>query len=112
MPTALARKLAGIKRTGGISAREVAQLLSTTPQTVSRWQTGKSFPQPPSLDRLLKLDWLSDQLSAIYSPDEARLWIFSPHPDLDGRTPAEVISENRTDDVLEIIDRLQSGAHI
>lgn len=112
MSTALARKLNSIKNCGGISAREVAQLLGTTPQTVSRWQTGKASPQPGSLDRLLKLDWLADQLSVIYEPDEARLWLFSPHPDLASKSPADFIADNKIEKVLELIDRLQSAAYI
>ena len=110
--TALARKLLSIKKAGGISAREVAQLLDTTPQTVSRWSTGKSSPQPAYLDRLLKLDWLADQLSALYHPDEARLWLFSPHSELDGRRPADYIADGHVDEVLAIIDRLQTGAYL
>ena len=112
MSTAVARKLDSIKNSSGIKAREIAQLLATTPQTVSRWQTGRSSPQPQSLDRLLKLDWIGDQLATIYEPDEARLWIFSPHPDLEGLRPADLIAENRFDEVLELIDQLQSAAYV
>lgn len=112
MATAIARKLDSIKNRSGISAREVAQLLATTPQTVSRWQTGRTSPQPGSLDRLLKLDWIADQLGSVYEPDEARLWLFSPHTELDGRSAAELIAEGRTEEVLAIIDRLQSSSHV
>lgn len=112
MVTAIARKLRSIKDRGGISAREVAQLLDTTPQTVSRWQTGRASPQPTSLDRLLKLDWIADQLASLYESDEARLWLFSPHAELDGLRPADLIAAGRTDEVLEIIDRLQSAAYV
>lgn len=111
MTTAIARKLDSIKNRSGVSAREVAQMLATTPQTVSRWQTGRASPQPPSLDRLLKLDWIADQLGSIYEPDEARLWLFAPHAELEGRSPADLIAEGRTDEVLEIIDRLQTASY-
>ena len=112
MSTAIARKLDSIKSRSGVSAREVAQLLGTTPQTVSRWQTGRASPQPPSLDRLLRLDWIADQLSSVYDPDEARLWLFSPHSELGGLRPADLIADGRTDEVLEIIDRLQSASYV
>lgn len=95
-----------------VSAREVAQLLDTTPQTVSRWQTGRGSPQPTSLDRLLKLDWIADQLGSVYESDEARLWLFSPHAELDGLRPADLIAAGRTEEVLEIIDRLQSASYV
>jgi len=61
---------------------------------------------------LLKLDWLSDQLSAFYEPDEARLWLFSRHVELDGQRPADLIAEDRMDEVLAVIDRLHSGAYV
>jgi len=112
MSTAIARKLDSIKDRSGISAREVAQLLATTPQTVSRWQTGRASPHPGSLDRLLKLDWIADQLGAVYEPDEARLWLFSPHSELDGQSAADLIAEGRMDEVLAVIDRLQSASYV
>lgn len=111
MGTALAKKLDNIKARGGISAREVAQLLETTPQTVSRWQTGQSSPHRDSLNRLLRLEWLAEQLAQFYGPEEARLWLFSPHAELQGDRPADLIAEDRIDEVLAIIDRLQSSAY-
>lgn len=109
--TAIGSRLENIKVQSGISAREVAQLLDTTPQTVSRWQTGRSSPQPPRLDQLLRLEWVAEQLARFYSPDDARLWIFSPHRDFDGQRPADLIREGRTDEVLATIDRLNSAAY-
>jgi transcriptional regulator with XRE-family HTH domain len=112
MPGALAGRLDTIKTQGGIRAREVAQLLGTTPQTVSRWQTDKAAPQPASLKRLLALEWLIEQLAAFYAPDGARLWLFAPHPLLNGETPADRIQHDRLDDVLALIDQLRDGAYM
>ena len=112
MATAVARKLNRIKESGGIRGREIAQLLETTPQTVSRWQTGRSTPRPNSLNRLLRLEWLAGQLGLVYSPDEARVWLFSPHRDLRGQRPVDLIADDKMDEVLAIIDRLQSAAYV
>ncbi len=108
--TAIANRLDHIKSLGGISSREIAQLLDTSPQTVSRWQTGRSSPRPNALDQLLRLEWVLDQLAEFYTSEEARLWIFSPHPDLNGARAADAIREGRIDEVLAIVDRLQSAA--
>ena len=110
--SAVASRLDSIRERGGISGREVAQLLNTTPQTVSRWKQGRASPQPDNLDRLLWLDWLAGQLAAFYEPDEARLWVFSPHLELDGARPADLIAQGQIDQVLAVVDRLQSGAYI
>lgn len=112
MPGTLAERLDTIKERGGVRAREVAQLLDTTPQTVSRWQTGKAEPQPASLKRLLALEWLIEQLAAFYAADEVRLWLFAPHPLLDGGRPADRIREDRIDDVLALVDQLRDGAYV
>jgi transcriptional regulator with XRE-family HTH domain len=112
METALKRKLDTIIEKGGIKQREVAQLLSTSPHTVSRWQTGDASPQPRKLERLLTLEWVVDQLSQFYQPSEAKLWLFSHHPSLKGARPADLISEGHTAEVLRVIDQLQSSAYV
>lgn len=112
MASALAIRLDTIRDRGGIKSREVAQLLDTTPQTVSRWQTGKVEPQPDRLQRLLNLDWLTSELAELYPPDEARLWLFSPHRLLDGDRPADRIQQGRVDDVLALISQLRDGAFV
>lgn len=109
--TALARKLDLIQEDVGVHGREIAQLLGTTPQTVSRWRTGKAEPQRRRLDRLLTLAWLAEELSEFYSPDEARLWLFSPHRLLGGDRPADRIEEDRIDDVLALVAQLRDGSY-
>ncbi len=110
MSGAIATRLDSIKERGGIRSREIAQLLETTPETVSRWNTGKTEPQPDRLHRLLALEWLLDQLADLYEPDEARLWLFSPHRLLDGDRPADRIQADRIDDVLGLLAQLRDGA--
>jgi transcriptional regulator with XRE-family HTH domain len=112
MASALAIRLDTIRDRGGIKSREVAQLLDTTPQTVSRWQTGKVEPQPGHLQRLLNLDWLLSELAELYPPDEARLWLFSPHRLLGGDRPADRIQRGEVDDVLALISQLRDGAFV
>lgn len=112
MGSALAQRLESIQTNTGITGRDVALLIDTTPQTVSRWRTGQSSPQPRHLERLLTLDWLAAQLAAYYTAEEAKLWLFSPHPLLDGARPADLIADARTDEVLQLIDQLDSAAYI
>lgn len=112
MAGAVAERLDTIRERAGIRSREVAQLLDTTPQTVSRWRTGKSTPQPDGLQRLLTLDWLIGELADFYEPDQARLWLFSPHRLLAGERPADRIQRGQLDDVLALINQLSDGAFV
>ncbi|MDP7099449.1 MAG: hypothetical protein QF511_13275, partial [Rhodospirillales bacterium] len=84
MTTAVARKLLSIKEKGAMRNTEVANLLGTRPETVSRWNQGRAYPQPRKEKMLLELEYIVDQLSDFYEPNEARLWIFSRQRHLDG----------------------------
>jgi len=110
--SAVAGRLDSIRDRGGIKSREVAQLLDTTPQTVSRWRTGKAEPQPDRLQRLLTLEWLLGELAEFYEPQEARLWLFAPHRLLGGERPADRIQQGKLDDVLALIAQLRDGAYV
>ena len=112
MTSAVATRLDSIKSHVGVRSREIAELLDTTPQTVSRWQQGRVDPQPSKLHQLLALEWLATQLAEFYDPDDARLWLYSPHKLLDGKRPADLIAGGDTDSVLALIDQLRDGAYV
>jgi len=112
MSEALAKKLDAIQASVGIRARELALLLDTTPQTVSRWRSGAVEPHSERLQRLLDLTWLAERMSKLYARDDARLWLFTPHPLLDGARPADRIKEGKLDDVSRVIDQLIAGAYV
>jgi transcriptional regulator with XRE-family HTH domain len=112
MTTPLTQRLDKIRELGGITSRDVAQLLDTTPETVSRWSTGKIDPQRERLHRLLELEFFLTELSEFYSPEEAKLWLFSPHKVLGGETAASRIQSGRTQEVFAILDQLRSGAYV
>ena len=61
---------------------------------------------------LLDLEYIVDQLSDFYNPQEARLWLFSRQRLLDGKTPAELIRAGRTEDIIRIIDQLRDSVFV
>ena len=111
-PGAVALRIRSIQEKASISSSEVADLLGTTVQTVSRWRKHNVQPEQERLRLLLDLDWLISQLSDFYQPDEARLWLYSRHPLLDAARPYDRIKEGSMDEVLQLIDQMRSGAVI
>jgi hypothetical protein len=109
---AIARKLEAIQRKGAMRSVDIANILGTRPETVSRWNQGKAFPRPDTQKLLLELEYIVDQLSDFYEPQEARLWLFSRQKLLGGETPAELIQKGRTADVIAIIDQLRDGVYV
>lgn len=112
MTTAVTRKINSIKDRTSISANSIAEMLGTTPQTLSRWATGKNEPQPTHLDRLLELDYMTELLSEFFEPLDAKLWLMAPHPQLNGERPADLIAKGQQREVLAVISRLQDSAYV
>jgi transcriptional regulator with XRE-family HTH domain len=112
MAGAVAEKLESIQRHAGVKGREIALMLASTPQTVSRWRNDQVSPQPNRLRQLLALEWIADQLAEFFEPDQARVWLMSHHPLLDGDRPADRIAQGDTDNVVALIDQLRDGAHL
>lgn len=109
---AIARRLDAIEQKSAMRSVDVANMLGTRPETVSRWNQGKAFPQPGTQKLLLELEYIVDQLSEFYEPQEARLWLISRQKLLAGLTPAELIQEGRTEEVIGVIDQLREGVYI
>ena len=110
--TALARRLDEIAEKTGMREAEIAQLLKTTPQNVNRWRRAQVEPQPAHLRRILELTYAIEELGELYAPDEARLWLYSRHRLLAGRSPVDLIVEGDFDGVLRLISQLKDGAYV
>jgi uncharacterized protein (DUF2384 family) len=109
---AIARKLENITSKGGMRFVDVANVLRTRPETVSRWNQGKAFPHPTNERQLLELAWIVEKIADLYTPQEARLWLFSRQKMLDGRTPADLIADDKSDEVLAVITQLQEAVFV
>lgn len=109
--TAVARKLDSIREKGGMKHVDVANLLGTRPETVSRWNQGKAYPHSSTERALLELEYIIDQLNDFYEPNEARHFIFARQKLLAGRSPAELIKEGRIDEVLALVGQLRDSVY-
>jgi uncharacterized protein (DUF2384 family) len=79
---------------------------------VSRWSHGKAMPSLHTQTVIADLRYVVDRLSDFYTADEIRLWLHARHPLLDGQRAIDLIRQNRTEDVLAAIDRLDAGAFL
>ena len=112
MSNAVARKLDSIRSKGGMKNIDIANMLGLRPETVSRWNQGRAFPQPGTEKTILELEYIVDKLSDFYEPQEARLGLFSRQKLLNGEKPAELIQQGRTEEVLTVINQLLDGVFI
>lgn len=112
MSNAVARKLESMREKGAMKHVDIAQLLDSRPETVSRWNQGKAYPQRSKERVLLELEYIIDQLSDFYEPEEARQWMFSRQKLLNGRAPAELIQTGQIDDVLRFVSQIRDAVHL
>lgn len=112
MSNAVARKLEVIREKGALKHTDIAQILDARPETVSRWNQGKAYPQRSKEKALLELEYIVDQLSDLYDPDEARQWLFSRQKHLEGRSPAELIRTGQIDEVLRFVNQTRDAVHL
>lgn len=52
------------------------------------------------------------RLSEFYTEPEIEVWLTRPHPQLAGRSAAEMVSAGEVEVVHEIIDRLEAGGYL
>jgi len=110
--TAVSRLVAGLKEYGGLKGRDIANIVGVSPPTVSRWSKGEGGPTIEKQTTIAELRWVAERLSDFYEPDEVRLWLQSPHPQMEGQKPYDLVNAGRTSEVLEVIERLDSGVYL
>ena len=112
MSNVVARQLESIRTKGAMRHVEVAELLGTRPETVSRWNQGRTYPHSGTERMLLELEFIVNQLSDFYEPNEARQWIFSPQKHLRGLSPAELIRKGRIGEVRRLVDQIRDAVYV
>ena len=109
---AVARVLTSLQQDGGLLGTDIAALTEVSKTTVHRWLTGKAAPQPRNELIISDLNYVVQKLRDYYKAENIRLWLHSRHPQLDGERAIDLIHENRTDEVLTIIARLDADAYV
>lgn len=96
----------------GLSDAEIALATGVHRRTVQRWINSGVAPQPQHAGAMELLRELMHLLRICFvTPDAVQEWLHSPVPLLRGRTPASLIQENRSNEVISILAGLATGAH-
>lgn len=109
---AIARKLVSIQEKSAMRSVDIANVLGIRAETVSRWNQGKAFPQRNAEKLLLELEYIVDQLSDFYEPEDARLWLFARQKLLNGKIPADLIQRGHSEEVIRVLDQLRDGVYL
>ncbi|MEP3437165.1 MAG: antitoxin Xre/MbcA/ParS toxin-binding domain-containing protein [Hoeflea sp.] len=108
----IARNLAEIEAVGGLRGTDIANLTDVSKATVSRWRSGSAKPQPKNEMVLADLVYIVRRLQDYYTEEEIRTWLYSRHPQLGGERAVDLIHQERTIEVLDILNRLDSDGYL
>ena len=112
MPSAIANIINDLEDRGRLKGTDLANIADVSAATVSRWRTGKATPQPRTQLLIADLRYVVDRLADIYTPDETRIWLHSRNALLGGERAIDLVHQDRTEEVLAAIERLDAGAYL
>ena len=104
--------IARLQEDGGLKGTDIANFTGVSKATVSRWSSGRKSPHPKTQLIMSDLSYVVMRLSAYYSHEEVRAWLYARHPQLEGRRAIDLIHDERTEDVIAILDRLDADAYL
>ncbi|MDE0941474.1 MAG: DUF2384 domain-containing protein [Alphaproteobacteria bacterium] len=110
--TSIARNIEDIVNLGGLHGTDIANITDVSKATVSRWRTGTIKPQPRNEMILSDLHYVIRRLQDYYTTEEIRTWLYARHPQLDGARALDLINSERTIEVLQVLDRLDSDSYL
>jgi uncharacterized protein (DUF2384 family) len=110
--SAVARILESLRELGGLQGKDIANMTDASPATVSRWSKGTATPSLDTQAFFAQLRYVVERLIDFYTPAEARLWLYAPHPLLDNERAVDVIRSGRGRDVLAVIESLDAGDYL
>jgi hypothetical protein len=109
---AMPRYIDELNTIGGLSGTDIANIADVSKATVSRWKAGTVKPQPSTQLVLSDLHYIVGRLQEYYTPDEIRTWLYARHPQLEGARAIDLINQNKSEEVLRILDRLDAEAYL
>lgn len=109
---AIARHIEDLGEEGGLTGVDIANILRVSKATVSRWKQGSARPHPSTQLVLSDLHFVVGRLQDYYSAPEIRLWLYSRHPQLSGERAIDLINANRSEEVIRVLERLDSDVYV
>ena len=111
-PRPVVQFLTRLQETGGLKGTDIANFTGVSKATVSRWGSGQKSPHPHTQLIMSDLSYVVMRLAEYYGDEEVRAWLYARHPQLDGARAIDLIHDERTEEVIAILDRLDADAYL
>lgn len=101
-----------LQQTGGLKGTDIANFTDVSKATVSRWTKGQKSPHAHTQLVLSDLHYVVMRLGEYYNAEEVRAWLYARHPQLGGERAIDLIHQNRSEEVLQILERLDADVYL
>ena len=101
-----------LQESGGLKGTDIANFAGVSKATVSRWGKGQKSPHPQTQLIMSDLAYVVFRLGAYYGQEEVRAWLYARHPQLGGERAIDLVHNQRTEDVIAILDRLDADSYV
>ena len=91
---------------GVLTVGDLAQVTRTSKRNVVRWRYRGATVRRDVEERLLELRAIVDLARRAMPDQEARSWLRSPQPELDGQRPLDLVSEGTAYLVIDVLSAL------
>ncbi len=108
----MTRYLDELHDVGGLKGTDIANITNVSKATVTRWKQGAIKPHPRTQFVLSDLHYVVGRLDEYYAPEEIRIWLYAHHPQLSGERAIDLICQNRSEEVLRVLERLDAEAYV
>lgn len=112
MQSAVSRYIGELAEVGGLKGTDIANITDVSKATVSRWKAGDIKPHPRNELIISDLYYIVGRLNEYYTPDEVRAWLYARHPQLGGERAMDLIHNDRSLEILAVIDRLDNDVYV
>ena len=104
--------IARLKLSGGLKSSDIGNFTGASTETVLDWESGQK-PPPPKIQLLIsRLLFVAMRLNEYYDQNEVRAWLYAQHPQFSGQRAIDLIKQERTEEVLAVLDRLDADAYV
>ena len=104
--------LVRLQEIGGLKGTDIANLTGVSKAIVSRWISDEELPHPHTQLVLSDLSCVVMRLSEYYGQEEVRAWLYARHPQLDGARAIDLVRDERAEEVIALLDRLDADAYL
>lgn len=106
----VARVIAQAREQAGLTAADIAEIMGIGTRQVQNWAAGKGKPADNRrLRQLLDLQYVLNLLGEVFDTEGSLMWLHARNRTLGGERPLDLLGSGRTDEVIDVLDRLADG---